>query len=315
MNNIVVKAAEFAGKAGNNKLQKAVAVAGARLEKAAPTIFVVTGVVGLIGAGILACRSTLKVEGIVDKAKEQLDEVHFCESDEEMEYSPKDAQHDKAIVYARTGLALAKLYGPSILLGTGSVILILSSHRIMEQRNSALIGAYEMVAAGFEQYRNHIREEYGEDADRKALYGLSTEKIEVEKEDKSGKKRKGKEDIEVFDPNSISRYAVFFDECSTQWEPDPEYNKAFIIGMQNTANDLLHANGYLFLNTVYRLLGLPETSEGQLVGWIIGKGDDFVDFGIYDNAYMRTEKREFINGFEPSILLDFNVDGVIYKEI
>ena len=170
-------------------------------------------------------------------------------------------------------------------------------------------------SAGFKQYRNHIREEYGEDADRRALYGLSTEKIEVEKEDKSGKKRKGKEDIEVFDPNSISRYAVFFDEGSTQWEPNPEYNKAFVIGMQNTANDLLHANGYLFLNTVYRLLGLPETSEGQLVGWMMGKGDDFVDFGIYDNAYLRTEKRDFVNGFEPSILLDFNLDGVIYKEI
>lgn len=320
MSNIVVKAAEFAGKAGNDKLQKAVAVAGAKLEKAAPTIFVVTGVVGLIGAGVLACRSTLKVEGVIDRAKEQLDDVHYCEErlkgqGPEPEYSSKDAQHDKAVVYARTGLELARLYGPSILLGAGSVILILSSHRMMEQRNTALIGAYEMAAAGFKQYRNHIREEYGEDADRRALYGLTTEKIEVEKEDKSGKKRKGKEEIEVFDPNSISRYAVFFDEGSTQWEPNPEYNKAFVIGMQNTANDLLHANGYLFLNTVYRLLGLPETSEGQLVGWMMGKGDDFVDFGIYDDAYLRTEKRDFVNGFEPSILLDFNVDGVIYKEI
>ncbi len=313
---MIDKASQTAGKLMGEKAQKVVAVAGAKAEKHLPTALVVTGVVGLVGTVVLACRATLKVEDILDDAKEALDDVHYCEEkgfDEN--YSEEDCKKDKVIVYAKTALGLAKLYAPAAALGTASIIMILESHHIMQQRNAALIGAYEVVSTGFAQYRERVKEKYGDDVDKDMRFGLKAETVEVEKEDAAGRKRKGKQEIKAFDPNVISRYAVIFDENSTQWESNPEYNKAFIIGIQNTCNDLLHANGYLFLNTVYSMLGLPETSEGQLVGWMMGKGDDFVDFGIYDDAYSREAKHRFINGCEPSILLDFNVDGVIYKEI
>jgi hypothetical protein len=52
-----------------------------------------------------------------------------------------------------------------------------------------------------------------------------------------------------------------------------------------------------------------------MVGWIDGgDGDGYVDFGIYDIAAVNN-RREFINGYEPSIILDFNVDGVIWDKI
>ena len=60
------------------------------------------------------------------------------------------------------------------------------------------------------------------------------------------------------------------------------------------------------------MLDLPKTKEGQMVGWVkdpkIGR-DDYVDFGIF-NANKKSN-REFINGYEPSIWLDFNVQGNI----
>jgi len=39
-------------------------------------------------------------------------------------------------------------------------------------------------------------------------------------------------------------------------------------------------------------------------------GDEFVDFGIYE-----VRNADFVNGYERSILLDFNVDGLIYDRI
>ena len=42
------------------------------------------------------------------------------------------------------------------------------------------------------------------------------------------------------------------------------------------------------------------------------KGDNYVDFGIYKN---NSAHRRFVNGLEYNILLDFNVDGVIYDLI
>ena len=62
------------------------------------------------------------------------------------------------------------------------------------------------------------------------------------------------------------------------------------------------------------MLGLPRSKAGQVVGWIYDTcnpvGDNFVDFGLYDKC-----NEDFINGFEKSTLLDFNIDGVILDRI
>ena len=64
------------------------------------------------------------------------------------------------------------------------------------------------------------------------------------------------------------------------------------------------------------MLGIPATRAGQQVGWIYDKNDpnkdNFVDFGIYDTN--RPSNRDFVNGYERTILLDFNVDGNILNE-
>ena len=65
------------------------------------------------------------------------------------------------------------------------------------------------------------------------------------------------------------------------------------------------------------MLGIPRTQAGQIVGWIYDEkhpiGDNKVDFGIY-NTYNEAN-RNFVNGYERTILLDFNVDGNILDMI
>lgn len=111
-----------------------------------------------------------------------------------------------------------------------------------------------------------------------------------------------------------SPYAVFFDEDSAMWTKHPECNKMFLLQQQEYANQKLKARGYLFLNEVYDMLGLPRTAKGQLIGWVYDAhnpvGDNYVDFGIFDNR-----NRKFVNGFEKSVLLDFNVDGNILDRL
>ena len=79
----------------------------------------------------------------------------------------------------------------------------------------------------------------------------------------------------------------------------------------------LKNDGFLFLNDVYDSLGIPKTEAGQIVGWIYDENDperdNCVDFGIYN--IHRVANRDFINGIEPVILLDFNVDGDILHEL
>lgn len=112
------------------------------------------------------------------------------------------------------------------------------------------------------------------------------------------------------DIREFSQYARFFDEGCPGWTKDSEYNLSFLKIQQQYANDILKSRGYIFLNDVYVMLGMPRTKAGQVVGWIYNEknpvGDNYVDFGIFDDC-----NRDFVNGYKTFALLDFNVDGCI----
>lgn len=102
-----------------------------------------------------------------------------------------------------------------------------------------------------------------------------------------------------------SMYARFYDEeSSMHWSSDPEINRLFIRTIENYLNDRLRSRGYLFLNEVYNELGLSWTKAGQVVGWLWPSDNpEGVSFGDY------------VEGEGASILLDFNVEGVIFDKI
>lgn len=305
-----------------NKASNLMGKTGLKLKKYSPEILVVAGVVGTVASAVMACKATLKVNDILKETKESIDSIHECAADtslvESGRYSPEDAKKDLAIVYAQTGLKFVKLYGPSVILGALSITSILASNNILRKRNIALGAAYATLDQSFKDYRKRVVDRFGEAVDRELKYNIKAQKIEeMETDPETGKQKKVKKTIEVSDGQFVSPYARFFDESSRYFEKNPELNLMFLRAEQNFANDRLKARGYVFLNEIYERLGIPTTKAGQVVGWIYdpknGKGDNYIDFGIYD---MNREKvRDFVNGYERVILLDFNVDGDILNEI
>lgn len=107
-----------------------------------------------------------------------------------------------------------------------------------------------------------------------------------------------------------SRYAQVFNKHCDNFTENPSHNLRYLKECQNLCNDKLHERGYLFLEEVYDIIGLKKLPCIYGIGWWIDKDEDndnYVDFGIYD----RTKKtsRDFVNGLQPDIILDFNVDG------
>lgn len=287
-----------------------------QLKKHSPEILVVAGVVGTVVSAVMACKATTKISTIIDKTKEDVGTIHQCLEDESLaeEYTPDDSKKDLAIVYIQTGVKLAKLYAPSVILGALSITGILASNNILRKRNVALAAAYATVDQGFKDYRKRVVDRFGEQIDRELKYNIKAKKFEtIEVDPETGKEKKVKETVDIADPNTYSDYARFFDESCTGWEKNSEYNLMFLRAEQNYANDRLKARGYLYLNEVYERLGILGTKAGQIVGWVYNpdkpNGDNYVDFGIYDMA--REKSRDFVNGYERAILLDFNVDGNI----
>lgn len=287
---------------------------GLVLQKYSPEILIAVGIAGVVTSAVMACKATLKLEDTLCTAQDRIETVKCAEENDQ---DPAiNYKKELAVTYVKSGVELVKLYGPSVALGTASIGCIVCSHHIMKGRNLALVAAYKTIEQGFNNYRRQVIEEFGDEKDRQYKYGITEETVTEIEKDENGKTKKVKKGIESADPNKFSPYAKFFDEGCADWSPNAEYNLAFLKCQQNYANDLLRARGHLFLNEVYDMLGIDRTGAGQMVGWVInkdGSGDNFVDFGIYDMN--NPQARKFVNGQERSILLDFNVDGVVYDLI
>ena len=307
MSNISTKAASFVKKTGF------------QLRQYSPEILVVAGVIGTVVSAVMACKATTKVNDILEQHKEDVEKIHTVAKDEKYadEYTESDMKKDLTIVYAQTALKFAKLYGPAVLLGGLSITGILTSNNILRKRNIALATAYAALDKSFKGYRERLTERYGETVDRELKYGIKAQKIEETVVDENGKTKKTKTIVPVVENEKNSVYARFFDETNPNWEKNPDYNLMFLRAQENYANQRLRADGYLFLNDVYESLGIPKCSIGQVVGWIYDPEDQNADchvsFGIYD--IYKAVSRDFVNGFEPAILRDFNVDGVMWDKI
>lgn len=282
-------------------------------KKYSPEILIVVGVAGIVVSTVMACKATLKLDAVIAAAEEKKEQIKDATDEFSDTYSEQDAQKDLAIVRVKTGVDVVKLYAPAVALGIFSIGCVIGSHNIMQKRNIALMAAYKLVDKSFEEYRKRVVEEFGEDKDRQYKFGIRDEYIDVVAVDEEGKKKKIKKTVSTLNPSQYSQYARFFDPSCRQWSPNPEYNMIFLKGQQNYLNDILHARGHVFLNEAYERLGFDHTKEGAIVGWVLGQGDDFIDFNIYnpDNP----AGRKFVNCDESCILLDFNVDGVIYDHI
>ena len=292
---------------------------GLKIKKHSPEILLATGTVGIVASTVMACKATLKVEEIVDEAKEKIDTIHQVSADPAMteKYSEEDGKKDLAIVYTQTAVKFIKLYGPSVTIGVASLACMIGSNHILNKRNAALAAAYAAVDKSFKEYRGRVIERFGKQMDRELRYNIKAQEIEETTVDANGKETVTKKTVDVMDPNSYSQYAIVFDDSNEGWDPDPERSKYFLIQQQNWANERLKSRGHLFLNEVYDMLGAKRTKAGAQVGWVYDEknceGDNFVDFGIFDTN--SPNARDFVNGIEKVIVLDFNVDGYILDMI
>ena len=288
---------------------------GLQIKKHSPEILLVAGVAGVVTSGVMACKATLRVNDILDETKDTIEKIHEVAADPDMKekYTEEDSKKDLAIVYTQTAVKMVKLYGPSVLLGVASIGCIVGSNRILNKRNVALAAAYTAVDKSFKEYRGRVIERFGKQLDKELRYNIKAQEIEEVSVDENGKETVKKSTVEVMDPNNYSQYSIVFDDGNEGWDTDPERTKYFLIQQQNWANERLKTRGHLFLNEVYDMLGAQRTKAGAQVGWVYDEenptGDNYVDFGIF-NIYS-PKARDFVNGLEKVIVLDFNVDGVI----
>ena len=290
---------------------------GFKLKQHSPEILVIAGVVGTVTSAVLACRATLKVDKVTEKTKASVEKIHTAVENGVTEagevYTVEDSKKDLTLVYTKTGVDLLKLYGPALAIGAVSITAILAGHNITRKRSLALAAAYTALDKSFKGYRGRVVERFGKELDRELRYNIKATEIEETNVNEDGSATTVKKTVSVGTPSDFSPYAKCFDETCAGWSRNAEDNLFFLKQQQNYLNQLLKTRGHVFLNEVYDALGFDRTKAGQQVGWVDDPNnpdcDGFIDFDIFD--LYDPNKRAFVNGYEKSIWLDFNVDGVI----
>ena len=310
-----------AAKFGSNLIQK--------VKFRSPELLIGAGVVGLVGAAVVAVRRGVRWHSA---AKAEI--VHDLEAIKKAEGSPQYTREDKVQDYARVigkGVwSFTQIYGPSVAAGVASVVSILAGTGVLKGRLAAMTSAAATAQAALERYRSRVREKLGEDADYEFAYEVSAKKPKNKHEDGT------KESLVTYHlvPSSgewmaASPYSRLWDENAMEWCANREIQFLTLRSLENHFNQELNARGVVFLNDVYKALGLPMSKDAALVGWIkdyekpkiaklaaeLGRvpGDGVISFGVFENE--SPSARAYLAGDDNRVVLDFNVDGVIYDLI
>ena len=306
--------------------------AGLKLKAASPELMLAGGLIAGGAALVAACIATKKVveEKTVSKAQDKLDDIQkkadgaikqLDEGDfsglvgyDNVDDCKKDINKNRKIeslkIYRHLAWELAKKYSLSVFLTMLSVGLIMGSHGVLKKRYISSTLAYKALDEAYKDYRKRVKEAVGEEKEKHLFLGTE-ESGETTVYDENGNENTVKDIVKT----QTKKYSPYEFDWNAQtapgnWEANSDYNLMFLRGIQNYANDLLHSRGHVFLNEVLDAIGLKRTQEGQSLGWCLGLGDDFVDFGLEE--YFTDEYSDASqDGYLKNIHLNMNCDGNI----
>lgn len=264
---------------------------------------------GLIGSVILTAKQAPKAEGaLIEAEQDKQAEIlkariyaieapyGYTESYYEKVDNVCNDMNDnlpKLSVMEKIKVA-GPIYAPVILLGLATMGCMAGAHILDAKKQAAILSAYAMLQQDFKAYRQEIRDEYGEEADRKAWIE-SQKRVKVLEEE-------------------VKRLENIKGVCNFGIATIP--GLIFRSDMGNIDMAMLHFNrnlilrGWASLGELYSFLGLPEDQwkfvkkeDDEEYGW--NAYIDEVEWGVAFLDYRLTEC-ETKDG-EKAYLIDFDV--------
>lgn len=296
-----------------------------------PEILLTTSIAAGVGATVTGCIATKKMEAINAKHNEILDVLHtgsaINPSSGKMEYGmvdPESPETKREITkeYGRYWFEVAKTWAPCVGLTLLSGTCALGSFKIVNKRLIAAETAFTGIAKAFEQYRDNVIEDQGLEKDEYyATNGALKKKQELIAKGKyKAKELPVSEDPEFKVKKIDDIFHYYFNADTVEWafySPHPFYNMTRLCEMQTIFNNDLRTNGIVFLDDVYKHLGLDmktllsERAQGRTYGWVLDRytednmpNDQLVSFGVLENN--DTQHRLFRAGQITDIILEFN---------
>ena len=198
------------------------------------TILTCIGAVGVVATAVAAVKATPKAISLLADATDEKGEK---------------------LTKVETAVVAAPAYIPSAIIGASTIACIFGANALNKRQQAALTSAYALLDSTFKEYKNKVKELYGEDGELQVRDEIVKDNL----------KDKGSvsDDKQLFWDEYSNRYfeSTLVDVQSAEYH----FNRNFIL------------RGYATLNEFYEFLGIAEMDNGDNVGWSSDIG--FLEYG------------------------------------
>lgn len=245
-------------------------------------IFFATGLLAIVGGTVVCCKETLKTPDILDEHKKSRAVLKAKEA----EYPDYKPGKDLFKLYLYTTGKILWNYKWGIGLEALGIGLTCKGYSDKSAECASAMAGLSAVSTAFDEYRNRVKEEEGENKDRHYLTGESEMEItDIPAEgevDENGKKKKvTKKKLTTGDPDTNGDgYGVYITKGNPVFDNDEEYFLMNLRRIQNNLNDKKQASlsNSICLNDIYKELCIEQKKKGMIAGY---HGDHhFVEFDV-----------------------------------
>ncbi len=214
------------------------------------TILTCLGGAGVITTAVMAVKATPEAIELLNRAKETKGE---------------ELSKTEQIKVA------GSCYIPSILMGVGTITCIFGANVLNKRHQAALVSAYAIVDSSYKEYKQKLKELYGEEAHEEIVNAIAVEKAK----DVGITAASGCALTCLTDDESCGEPALFYDEWSGRYF---ESTIEQVVTAEYHLNRNFVLRGYCVLNEFYEFLGLEPTEYGNEVGWAVEDEFYWIDF-------------------------------------
>lgn len=224
----------------NQAIQKLLHKSGLCIRKYSPVALSCVASAGVVVTAIAAAKATPRAVALV--------------------YADSRKKHDGdpyAYTKKEAFIAAWKCYIPAVAFGASTIACIMGANALNRRQQAALTSAYALVQSSYKEYKDKLKELYGEEA-HNAIMDSIISSLDFG------------EDMEP----EVSR--TFYDSFSQRYF---ESTIEKVIQAEYHLNRNFMFAGVIPLNDFYEFLGLEKTELGDAVGWSSCNGDIYwIDF-------------------------------------
>lgn len=238
------------------------------------TILTIVGSVGVVITAVMAARDTVKAMRCISLVN-NINTIDYY-------YLPGEP---RTLTIKEKIKIAAPCYIPTVVSGLATILCIGGANYVNKNIQKSLTGAYVLLDQSYKEYRNSVKEIYGEDGNLSVINHIADKKMEnvnLQKEDESD---------------------LFFNFLNLHFF---ESKISTIRDVERRANEILHTQGHISLRELCSMMGddvVDPCGSDDMFGWSIAAGHLYG----YDNIEIKLEQSIAKDG-RVYYILDF-MDG------